>query len=183
MKIIKNTTHYSTRELRRVICAVHKGMSKAEGKLPFWKRCKIAIGNSKRGKYSVSGYAFYHGRGYKPWDVFLGLPHEKCTVRTFADLVYHELMHSYGYKHTQYRDLTKAELNEMLGEEWCDQLIPLAATVAKPKPEVSVVEKRYAALLKRQQQWDAKLRRATTAKKKVDREVKVYARRHPQLLA
>jgi hypothetical protein len=112
-------------------------MKKLEGKpAPKWNGLRIEIAKSRRGINDVSGFAFYHGRGagYKPWDVFLGVPHNSATEHQVAHLVYHELMHTYGYKHHQYNDIPKSELERLFPDNLKLELKPDAVIRKKREP-------------------------------------------------
>jgi hypothetical protein len=150
---------------------------------PNWKRLRVAIGNSKRGKESTSGYAYYDGynhggvRGDR-WAVFLGLPHEFLTERRVARLMYHELMHTYGYNHKQYRDPTFDELETAgFGAK------AVAVNAVQPSPKIDRVKIRYLSMLRRQKQWAAKYHRARNALQKVDREIRSYKKKYADRVA
>jgi hypothetical protein len=115
MRIVKNTTRFENRVLRSLICRVHAHMKKLEGRpAPHWKGLRVAIGSRQR----YSGRAYLHGGGYgwSDWDVYLSLPPE-ATERRTASLVYHELMHTYGYRHRQYNDIPAAELEALFPDD------------------------------------------------------------------
>lgn len=178
MKIIRNTTDYETRDLRRVICRVHQHMTKLEGKpAPNWKRLRIAVGKSKRGPGSHSGYAYYGGAnvgGNDNWAVFLGLPHKYCREHELGYIAYHELMHTYRYGHGQYNDIPEREL-EML---FPDNDILKHKQPPTPVEKPDKVRQRYDRMLARRKTWQTKLTRAENALSKVEREIAVYERRH-----
>lgn len=133
MKIIKNTTRYETRTLRTLICRVHAHMKKLERRpAPNWPRLRIAIGNRSR---AYSGRAYFHGNGRgwgSDWDVYLSLPPD-ADERGTGSLVYHELMHTYGYRHGAYNDIPDAELAELFPEN--KPLGPPLKPKPKPKPK------------------------------------------------
>lgn len=114
MKIVKNTSPYQTRQIRSVICAVHAHMRKLERRpAPNWKRLRVKIRSRAWGH---SGWAYYEGKGRahgKDWDVLLSLSRQGCTIRQLALLTYHELMHTYGYRHRQFNDIPEQELQQL----------------------------------------------------------------------
>jgi len=174
MRIVKNSTVYDTRALRSIICATHAHMKKMEGRpAPNWSRLEIKIGNTKRHGYH-SGHAFYGGRGYVGRaDVFFGLckPGTSMTMtnHSFCGLVYHELMHTYGYRHSQYSDIPISEILKLFPVE---EDLPIAAPTLKKKEPVWI--KRYKSALAREKAWTSKLKRAKTALKKAQRQRKYY---------
>jgi hypothetical protein len=106
MRIFKNTSVYMTKDLRRIICKVHAHMKRLERKpAPNWKNLNVKISGRPTGGWR--GYAYYGGHGYE-WDVRFTLGCNMTEVG-FAIAVYHELMHTYGYRHPQYNDLPFAE--------------------------------------------------------------------------
>lgn len=175
MKITKNTSGYAARDLRRVICKVHSYMKTLEGKAaPNWRRLKIHVRSRPRNYHT--GRAFLGGHGYRgSWDVIFTIPANGETERKFGWLVYHELMHTYGYHHSQYTNIPADEL---------ETLFPDNANILKPEPapKVDHVAKRYAALVKRRATWQSKLNRAQVAHAKVEREVRAYESRHGERL-
>ncbi len=196
MKITKNTSGYSTRELKRIICLVHSYMRKLERRpAPRWKNLSVHVRGRDGG--NVSGRAFYNGCGYvNGWDVVLTIPRRVCKgsgfwtehkgrvnnfrARRFAWLVYHELMHTYGYNHKQYTDIRDCDLAKLIPD---DYVIPTAEEKAKPKatppPKWAT---RYASVKKRQKKWAAKQKRAENALKKLATQARYYERTYPDLL-
>jgi len=111
MKIVRNTTKIESRVLRSLLCKVHAHMTKLERrKAPNWKNLRIKIGNRSKGGYR--GWAYYYGKGPGGWDVHLSLPGD-ATERGFGWLVYHELMHTYGYRHNEYGNIPDRELEAL----------------------------------------------------------------------
>ena len=103
MKIIKNTSLFETRKLNSLFCHVHKQLAEYEGRLPHWKFLKIQVMNKVRGR-RYSGCA-YVGQVYSRGEPDMWCSYNVvCTLEQIAQLFAHELMHSYGYHHYQYRD-------------------------------------------------------------------------------
>lgn len=174
MRIVKNSTAYDTRFLRSIICTTHRYMQSLEGRpAPNWKALRVKIANTKRNGYH-SGYAYFNGYGgHKEWDVFFGLckPDSPMTMtnHTFCSLVYHELMHTYGYEHSQYSDIPKNEILKLFPDE-----VPLPLAKVATKEKEPVWKKRYRAVLAREKAWASKLKRAKTALKKAQYQRKYY---------
>jgi len=188
MKIIKNTSGRSTREIKKIFTHVHRYMKKLEGRAaPNWKGLRVII-EGREDNYH-SGRAYFHGHG-GDWDVFLTLPrptkkgtlwHNKerkgqpnyYGVHTLASLVYHELMHTYGYRHSEYNDITEPELNKLFPETYDipAQPEPKARLAALPKWQT-----KYNRLLARRKTWESKQRRAKVALKKLETQIKYYER-------
>jgi hypothetical protein len=179
MRIINNSTVYETRALRTIICLTHWHMKKLMGKpAPNWNRLEVKIGNTKRTGYH-SGHAFYGGRSsyIGQADVFFGLckPEASMTMtnHTFCHLVYHELMHTYGFRHSQYSDIPKREILKLFPIETD---LPIANAPLKKKELVWT--KRYNSALAREKAWTTKLKRAKTALKKAQDQRKYYEKKY-----
>jgi hypothetical protein len=186
MKITRNTSIYSSRDLRRVICHTHRFMVKLEGKpAPNWKRLRVVIGGRTEDGHT-SGRAHYGGRGWNGWDVWFTLPDRGMTEHRFCWLVYHELMHTYGYRHRQYTNIKPAEQSKLFPDNKPLALKPppppkpirAPKPTTPPPPPVDIVRVRYDRMKQRQRTWDAKQRRAANALEKVNREIRAYERRH-----
>ena len=179
MRIVKNSTPYDTRALRSIIYATHWYLKKLEGKpAPNWKRLEVKIGNTKRYGYH-SGHAFYGGIAdyVGQADVYFGLckPEASMTMtnHTFCSLVYHELMHTYGYRHKQFTDIPKQEILKLFPIE--TDLLIAKAPLKKKEP---VWTKRYNSALYREKAWTTKLKRAKTGLKKAQYQLKYYERKY-----
>ena len=116
MRIIKNTSVYKTKRLKSLFCYIHEGIAYwGEGRLPQWKELRIKV---RGGKRRCSGWAYYPsyiGSMWHEYDMFLTLS-ENANLSEIAQLFGHELMHSYGYKHRQFR-------SEPLGEHSMKQIM------------------------------------------------------------
>ena len=172
MKIISNTSRRESAHLRSIVCRVHKHMTKLEGrKCPCWDTLRTAIGGTA--KSHDSGHAFLKPGGRQRHDVWLTIPHSHVyTTHQFAHLVYHELMHSYGYKHSQYTNIRTSEL---------DALFPLndpirdAHTPKKDRP--ALTDLRLARAEQSLRAWQTKAKRAETAIKKLRARINGITRR------
>jgi hypothetical protein len=188
MKIIKNTSGRSTREIKKVFTIVHHYMKTLEHRpAPNWRNLRVVIAG--RETNYAGGRSFYNGRG-GDWDLFLTIPrpvklgthwaseqHKGKSnflgVQRLASLVYHELMHTYGYKHSQFTDITEVELNKLFPEAYN---IP-TATEATPDKSPKW-RKRYDTALINEKRWLSKQKRAANALKKVRTRIKYFERKY-----
>lgn len=152
MMIAKNTSGYQTRAIRAVITLAHQHIRSYERVgAPMWSELRITVRGRKGGH--TSGCAVIGGN----W-MCLTLPRKDLTARRLLWIAYHELMHSFGYTHRQYRDLTDAELAALVPT---DYVIPSQLPVVRPDRKLA----RVGALIARRDAWQSKLRRAQTALK------------------
>lgn len=121
MRIIKNTSVYQTKKLKKLFGLVHYLIALREGRLPQWKQLRVVVRNGRN-----SGRAFYPmwiGNNHTGWDMFLSLnssPHINYLSR-IAQLFAHELMHNYGYKHAQFRsDPLEPDQIDRIKREICE---------------------------------------------------------------
>lgn len=188
MKIKLNTTRYDTRLLRRIVCAVHNGLARTEGRLPQWPGLSIEVRHGKRSYHDRSwAYGHYELTGRAWWqDISLRLPPGRVIVTDVAALVEHELLHCYGHGH----DAIGAHYWKP--EDWkgvpaqlgIDPVLEEAAEVKVVLTDDERAERRRAQqdervrrLLARRKAWLTKARRAQTALAKIDRALDGYRRR------
>tara|TARA_R100000030_G_scaffold88527_1_gene72500 strand:- start:51 stop:581 length:531 start_codon:yes stop_codon:yes gene_type:complete len=172
MKIIKNTSDFSTVKLKSLFCTVHNLLAKAEGRLKHWKHLKVVVRDKN---FGYSGRA-YLGRAFgSGWDMFLSVE-KRLAPTTLAYLFAHELMHSYGYNHKEYRDdpLTEKQY-DFIRDKYKNVIM---RKIKKEKPKKDLILIRFNRMLKREKVWDRKLKLATSHLKKVKKEIKVYKKRH-----
>jgi len=168
MKITRNTTPFDTRDVRRVICAVHAIMAKMEGRTaPNWKGLRVVLRSTS--KNHSRGWAYFHGRG-RDWDVHLTLPKD-ITEQRLAWLVYHELMHTFGYRHRQY---TNAKPHELAA--WFPANAPIKLAAPKARPAKSIQQVRHERVVRQLATWETKAKRAANAIKKLKAKVRYYER-------
>jgi len=179
MKIIKNTSYFDTVKLKSLFSTVHNLLAKAEGRLKHWKELKVIVRDKEWG---YSGQCLLGGYSWRSneWDMFLSVSKDQDT-RALAYLFAHELMHSYGYNHKQYRHdpLTK-EQHYFIKDKYKNVIMH---KVKKAKPKKDIISIRFARMQKREKSWGRKLKLATSHLKKVKREIKVYKRRHNKVSA
>lgn len=182
MKIIKNTSGYETKALRKIIVMAHAHIRATEGAaVPRWNDLQIVIrGRDSHGH--VSGCAYLGGT--KMWLTIprsrviknLGEVWPAISARRVMWLAYHELMHSFGYNHSQYRDLNDKELAELIPEDYA---MPQPAKKSKADPR----EGRIASLIERRAKWKTRLTRAQNTLKKINQRIRYYERTQPGMLA
>lgn len=180
MKIIKNTSGFETKKLKSLYCYIHALMSKSEGRLPQWKTLKVEI-RSKSFGYSGRAYlGKVFGTG---WDMFLSMSN-KLSIEQISQLFAHELMHSYGYDHNQYRTNPLDEKQiELIKSKY--NVEDLLIKDSPKETQVNVVAKNYkklklrkANLLKKQQQYQSNLKRIDNSMKKVERQLGQYEKKY-----
>ena len=121
MRIIKNTSVYQTKKLKKLFGLIHYIIALREGRLPQWKQLRVVVRNGWN-----SGYAFYPrwiGNNHKGWDMFLSVNNSTQVnyLEHIAQLFAHELMHNYGYKHRQFRtDPLDPDQIERIKREICE---------------------------------------------------------------
>ena len=174
--------------MRTLICRTHALIKRLEHRAaPNWKRLRFKIAG--RNDNYHSGRAFCNGNGYE-WDVFLTLPRpikrddvwfphrngqpNYYSARFFVKLVYHELMHTYGYNHSEYNGIRQDDL-ERIVPTTCE--LAAEPVKAKPKPEPKW-KKSYAQAVAAEKRWLAKQKRAVNALKKARQKVKYYERKY-----
>lgn len=167
MKIIKNTSVFDTRFIKRACIATHAHMAKIEGRLTQWNYLELKIENKCSG---YSGHA-YCGGSY----IHLSLS-PQLLVKQLIKLTYHELMHIYGYLHRQGCDPSFQDIAIICKTLIIDPDTPIPQP--PPTAKLNLVEKRYQQMLVRQRTWNAKLKRAETAYEKVTKEIAAYQRQY-----
>lgn len=167
MKVV-NDTRFDTRELRRILCAVHRDESRKRGKMHRWRDLAVTVSYAKRGNRGYTGHAYFSG-----WRAHLSIPRGTANRAEVAALWHHELLHLYGLRH---RDFSPAALR-------CDTAPFVAAfpgdlveAEKAPKSKEDPRAKRIAALVERRRRWETKAKRAATALKKIDASLRRYAR-------
>jgi hypothetical protein len=162
MRIIKNTSSFDTGKLRSLFSFIHNQIAKDEGKLSYWKNLNIQIWNKS---YGISGHAYlgkYYGNGH---DMHLSMA-DDIGLYSMSQLFAHELMHSYGYHHHQFRShpLSKEQIADIRAKFDIGEM----KKVAKAKKRINKVAQRYERMLKRQKAWSRKLKLANTNLAKVE---------------
>ena len=178
MQIIKNTSGYDTRAIRAVIVMAHNYIRKFEGRpAPNWSRLRVVVRGRDKGNH-VTGCAALHGHGTR-WDVCLTVPRPSLDARELLRLAHHELMHTYGYEHSGYVDISEAERAVLIPANY---KMPTPAPKAKPAP-ADRKARRVASLIARRKQWQTRIKRAQTALTKIRKSLRLYERTAPALLA
>lgn len=178
MRITKNTSGYDAKALRALICLAHQYIRRFEGRAaPNWKGLRVVVRG--RSAHYTTGCAYLGGRGNARFDVCLTVPRTGLKAREFLSLAHHELMHTYGFRHEQYRDLNAAELEELIPNDY-----ELAKATAPRKPTPTErTQAKIISLLERQAQWESRLVRAQRALQKLSKSLRYYEKHKPELLA
>jgi hypothetical protein len=197
MRII-NKTHYDTRTLRSIFCAVHSDMAT---KLDTWQHLYVTVVYSRRvarhtwneddrkidkhyesgGPTNMSGHASYNGYRMK-----LCIPRTQVNTLWLAKLFHHEILHNYGKRHREYpqhlgRAMWKTGAE---GYRWIIEKHGIPELMDEPpeppKPAKATKEEKQAdavrKLLERRKAWVTKARRAATALAKIDQSLRYYQR-------
>jgi len=136
MKIIKNTSVYDTKKLNTLFCFIHNLIAKDEGRLRRWSILKIHV---KKCKFKRGGYSGLATLGV-PNYVNEKIPHMTLRINKdlglcqISQLFAHELMHNYGYVHSQFQSdpLQKDQMSLITEKFIKDELLtPKAFHVAK----------------------------------------------------
>jgi len=172
MKIIKNTSGYDSRKLQSLFSAIHNEIAKDEGRLKHWKKLKVKI---QAKSYGYSGRA-YLGKVYlQDWDMFLSVsPH--LTFESISQLFAHELYHSYGFNHHQFKTdpLDEKQMARLEKKFKIEDL----HRVEKPKIIVDHVKLRYENAQKKLAQWESQQKRTNNLVKKWKKKVAYYEKKY-----
>lgn len=116
MRIVTNTSPYHTRALRKILVLAHAYIRGYEGdNAPHWGELEVSIRGRHKRTY-MTGCAVVGGKFMR-----LTLP-DDLTARRLLWLSYHELMHCFGYRHRQFKNINAAELGQLIP---CDYEIEL----------------------------------------------------------
>lgn len=160
---IKNSTHWSTRDLRRFVI---RAMD-----LERRKYATVSFVYSRHDNGYVGGYAWYNSNSS-----VIKLPRSYVDQRDLAHTLCHELAHNAGLRH---RDMKGDSRYQRIGEwrqryEWAAGL-PLTKLEPKAKPKRGAPEKleHCQEMLKI---WTAKVKRAQTGAKNWQTKIRYYER-------
>ena len=181
MKIIKNTSAFDTKKLISLYSLIHNQIAKSEGRLKYWKTLEVQVWTKSSG-YSGRAYLDkYYGVG---WDMHLSMS-DNLGLESISQLFAHELMHSYGYNHHQFRThpLDEEQLDEIRGR-FTTEDIKKVETVKLPINRVAKNYKqlklRKANLEKKQKQYESNLKRIANSTKKVEQSIRQYENKYDQ---
>ena len=172
MKIIKNTSGYDSRKLQSLFSAIHNEIAKDEGRLKHWKKLKVKI---QAKSYGYSGRA-YLGKVYlQDWDMFLSVSPD-LTFEDISQLFAHELYHSYGFNHHQFKTdpLNEKQITRLEKKFKIEDL----HRVEKPKAIVDHVKLRYENAQKKLAQWESQQKRTNNLVKKWKKKVAYYEKKY-----
>jgi len=171
---LDNQTGFDGRFLRKLVTEAHRQLAESEGRLEQWKRTRIEIvycrANHAGGS---SGYAFLKGTLAR-----IRIARRATFTRVFK-VVWHELLHLYGYDHSHMRGggypsedrISRAA--ERLGIDVAST-IPVLVRISSPRPGIR--ERRLERLIARRATWESKRKRAENALAKITRQITYYER-------
>lgn len=196
---ISNETHFSARVLRSIILTVYRQVAKEEQRTLPTLRVRIAYARTWGQAHGALGYGrmtlFFRKSHEADWVKTGDLAknggwqhvrqpgHAQPRVSQVAATVRHELMHNYGYHHTQRgANSSNAEgwfYDRPLPDGLLDQIVartgPLVPILEpKPKAPVDRVRQRYERIVAREKAWQARAKRAATALKKLRGQRRYY---------
>lgn len=172
---IKNSTRYSTRELRSLFSAVYRNLAKHEGAHFNWRGYTFHVGYSRR-RGRVSGNAWIRGVSA---NIFL--PRGRVDTTTLAIVVEHELLHSYGYRHNAIGSLaTWGDVNRATFAWVPEKFGPVLEEKEKAKRAkptgTALQEHRYRLVKAGIERWEKRKKAAETRLKNLRRKARYYER-------
>lgn len=176
---VKNMTRYPTATLRSMLCEVHNRLAKHEGRLRSWSRLRVEVSHVRgvrKFAYGVSGRASYGG----DWMQLRLSRGAVDSLRVYA-LMEHELTHSYGYKHGPGLRGSNGFEPSLLAswESAAEKRGRLVEVESEPKLKRDVREVRHERTLASITRWEAKLKRASDALKKLNARRRYYEKTLP----
>lgn len=171
MKLV-NETRYPTREIRKIITAVHAEEAKIRGKLRTWDSLRVTVKYSRRRRYW--GCASYSG-----YTMMLTLPGGGARVDELVALVQHELWHNYGIRHGDYPSTVRSCDTRTPFVQRCLARLGFERIEEKPVggPRLTTDERRAAKLASiedRIKRWESKRKRAENALRKLRKQRTYY---------
>lgn len=182
MKIIKNTSKFDSKKLKPLFTLIHNLVAIREGRLPHWNRLKVQIANKAEG-YSGRAYVGEVYTTADEWDVYLSVS-ENITLEKLSYLFAHELYHSYGYGHKQYRsDPLEVSDYEIIDTSF--DIDDMRSKDVNKGTQINVVAKNYKKLLARREnlenkrkRYESNIKRVDNSLKKVEKSIKQYEKKY-----
>jgi hypothetical protein len=164
---IENATHFETRAIRALVAAVHTWAAKDDHRAPLdWLRVSVHYARTWGQAWGCIG------RG-RMW-LYIR-KQDSVSVASLAQTIRHELMHNFGYGHSQfYEREVPPEVYAGVLAKWGERL-PVRAAVVKPKPPRA--ERNYQRAVAAERRWATRLKRATTMYRKAKARLRGYERR------
>lgn len=180
---LQNETEYRTREMKKILTAVHRFLARHEGRLPQWSRVifeirytrhRISSGHAYlHGTYSLLRFRRPAGRAWKRGRDGMA-PEDAARVRDVARLGYHEILHLYGYHHDQMATYfpTDEEVEVICQDAGFrpEDFLPRYGEEAESEPDLDPQEEKIQEAeailrkcLRKRKEWTTKARRAKTA--------------------
>ena len=168
---IRNDTRYSTRLLHSIFTATYHDLAKVEGELSGWKHYTFDVVYARTKDYT--GHAFIKGAWAK-----IRLPKRVANVVDIANLVEHELLHSYGYKHGAmggahypWTGRHNVQRNKALLAKFG---AAISETEPKARPKQDIQTHRHQLVLAGIARWESKLKAAQTRLKNLRQKKRYY---------
>jgi len=178
---LKNNTHWSTRDLRRIAARVVREEFPRERFGDRAKRYTVVVGYNRSGKFgdgSCSGYAYYNSNSCN-----VNVPSGYVSPFDFAYVVGHECGHSKGFKHGrmaphhEHRTDYAREHYAWTGKFCIDK----KAKKVKAKPSAAaVVDAKLQHALAMLKRAESRVKRAASLQKRWTQKVRYYQKRAEQ---
>jgi hypothetical protein len=164
---IENETHFDTRAIRALVAAVHVWAAKDEHRLPL-ERLHVSVEYARTWGQARGCI----GRG-RMW-LFIR-KQDSVMVDCLANTIRHELMHNFGYEHSQFYDRrVPLEVHAPIIAKWGER-IPVRVVRVQPKPPRA--QRNYERAVAAERRWALRLKRATTMHRKAKARLRGYERR------
>lgn len=172
---ITNKTHWETKHIRSLVSEVIRrspAYLKDQYRLKkYRKNLHVTVGYSRNG--NISGFGWYNS-----WSIKLGVPANTIDKAVLARVIAHELAHTLNYHH---KDMKGNALFYGVGNSheiyaWAEHW-PFGKTAPKARSQGAELKlARLGRVLKRESQWETKLKRAQNALKKIKVQRRYYER-------
>lgn len=169
---IENETRYGARELRSLFTAVYRNLAKHEGPHRNWSGYRFTVVYSRRAG-RVSGRAWVGGSS-----ATIRLPRSRVNTELLANVVEHEMLHSYGYTHDSIGSrFTWSEANRA-AFEWVTQRFgrSIEEKPIRKRAKPDLQEHRYVLAKAGIDRWERKLKVAQTRLTTLRRKARYYER-------
>lgn len=172
---INNSTHWNTRQLKRLILAVAKEEMDAEYLKSYLVTAKYRHFHD-RGALGRATYGIPRNPGRR-MTLYLPKPGREFDPVLWAHVVAHEFAHSRGIRHSQMRGSKRYSYVSGWREHyaWAKDYV-VAPKAPRVVQIISKQEERYQRVIANLKRWQTKLKRAQNAIKKLTRQQKYYER-------
>src|SRR3990172_5024408 len=163
---VSNETHFDTRAIRALVAAVHRWAAKDEHRAPL-RRLHVNV------KYARTWGQARGCVGSGHMWLFIR-KHDSVPMACLADTIRHELMHNFGYQHSQFYERAVPLSAYAAVESIYGHLLPVRITGEKlhNRPQERAERAQLALAY-----WQRRLKLATTKVKLYRRRVRYYTNR------